>query len=139
MVAALLAGGLGLGVGWAVARTTYPAATVLLQDQSTVIGQRIAYPSGEPQVTGAIVSMAPGQATGWHRHDAPLFAYMLEGELTVDYGPHGSRRYVEGEALLEAVEVAHNGTNTGAATARVLVVFMGAAGLANTIEMPAPD
>ena len=29
------------------------------------------------------------QQTRWHAHEAPLFAWMLAGELTADYGPDG--------------------------------------------------
>ena len=130
---------LGLVLGTAVARATYPEATVLYEGHTTVLGQAIAYPSGTPEITGVIVTMAPGHSTGWHEHDAPLFAYMLEGELTVDYGPAGKRRYVAGEALLEAIDVAHDGTNTGSTTTRILAVFIGAEGVANTTSMDAPN
>ena len=78
--------------------------------------------------------MQPGEATGWHRHDAPLFAYMLAGELTVDYGGDGRRVYRAGDAFLEAFKSEHNGTNTGAEVAQVLAVFMGAEGVANTVS-----
>jgi quercetin dioxygenase-like cupin family protein len=130
---------LGLGLGIAAARTSYPESTVLFQGNTTVLGQKIAYPPGTPEVTGAIVTIEAGQSTGWHRHNAPLFAYMLDGELTVDYGPAGKRRYVAGDTLLEAIDVAHDGTNTGSAMARVLVVYIGAEGLANTTPMDPPN
>ncbi len=130
---------LGLALGAAVARTPYPEATVLYHGNTTVLGQEIAYPPGAPEITGSIVTMVPGQSTGWHEHDAPLFAYMLEGELTVDYGPAGKRRYVAGDALLEAIDVAHDGTNTGSTTTRILVVFIGADGVANTTSLDAPN
>ena len=35
-----------------------------------VLGQEIACPGGTPVVTAAIVTMVPGQETGWHEHDA---------------------------------------------------------------------
>jgi quercetin dioxygenase-like cupin family protein len=54
----------------------------------------------------------PGQATGWHRHDAPLFAYLLQGELTVDDGADGTSVYRTGDALVEAQGSAHNDVNT---------------------------
>ena len=41
----------------------------------------------------------------------------------------------KGDALLGAIGTAHNGRKTGATPARVLVVFMGGAGLANSTEM----
>ncbi len=90
LLAVGLAGAVGLGCGVALGRTGYPPLEVLLQGSETVLGQEIAYPAGKPVVTAAIVTMVPGQETGWHAHEAPLFAWMLEGELTVDYGPDGS-------------------------------------------------
>jgi quercetin dioxygenase-like cupin family protein len=134
---AAVAGAAGLAIGFAAARSTYPPVEVLLQTGQTVIGQEIAYPGGTPevtpQVTAAIVTMQPGETTGWHRHDAPLFAYMLAGELSVDYGPDGTRTYRAGDAFLEAFKSEHDGTNTGAEVARVLAVFMGAKGVKNTV------
>lgn len=133
LTAAAVAGALGLGGGVALGRAVYPPLDVLLATSETVIGQAFAYPAGVPKVTAAIVALAPGQATGWHRHDAPLFAYMLEGELTVDYGPEGVRVYGPGDAFLEAFRTRHDGVSTGAGDARLLAVFMGAEGVANTV------
>jgi quercetin dioxygenase-like cupin family protein len=114
------------------AKDTYPPLEVLLSSSETIIGQTIDYPEGPAKITAAIVTMLPGASTGAHVHNAPLFAYMLEGELTVDYGPDGKRTYREGDSLLEAFRTPHDGTNTGTGIARVLVVFAGADGVANT-------
>ena len=54
------------------------------------------------------------QQTGWHAQEAPFFAWMLAGELTVDYGLDGSRVYRAGAALIEAFRTRHNGRNSGA-------------------------
>lgn len=116
----------------AVAKDTYPPVEVLLSASETIIGQKLTYPEGQAQITAAIVNMSPGKSTGPHIHNVPLFGYMLEGELTVDYGPDGTRTYHKGDSLLEAVGSIHNGTNTGTGLARVLVVFAGAEGIKNT-------
>jgi quercetin dioxygenase-like cupin family protein len=58
----------------------------------------------------------------------PLFAYILDGELTVDYGAHGRRTYRAGEAFMEAMAVTHFGVNTGREPVRLLAVYMGAKG-----------
>ncbi len=116
----------------AIAQDSYPPLEVLLSASETVIGQPIAYPPGKAKITAAIVTMQPGQATGPHLHNVPLFGYMLEGALTVDYGPAGTKTYHKGDSLLEAVGSIHNGTNTGDGLGRVLVVFAGAEGVANT-------
>lgn len=115
------------------AETSYPPVDVLLQSETTIIGQQIVYPDGPAQITVAIVTIQPGQVTGWHRHEAPLTAHMLEGELTVDYGDDGTRVYREGDTLIEALGSLHNGENTGDGIARIFVVFSGAVGTANTV------
>jgi quercetin dioxygenase-like cupin family protein len=132
-LAAGLAGAVGLGGGFALGRTGYPPLQVLHTGGTTVLGREIAYPPGPPVVTAAIITMIPGQETGWHEHDAPLFAWMLDGELTVDYGSAGTRVYRAGDALLEAFRAPHNGRNGGTENARLLAVFMGAEGVSNTV------
>lgn len=108
----------------------YPAVTLLQTDRTTV-GEAFAYPAGHPQVTAAIVTLAPGETTVRHRHGVPFFVYVLEGEITVDYGEKGTRIYKTGDALMEAMAVEHAGTNTGAAPVRLLAVYMGADGARN--------
>jgi quercetin dioxygenase-like cupin family protein len=109
----------------------------LLSTTQTILGQAIVYPAEAPaKVDAAIVSMQPGEETGWHRHDVPMFGYVLEGEVTVDYGAKGKRVYRRGDALVEAIDVPHNGRNTGSGEARILSVFMGANGVADTEMLP---
>lgn len=111
----------------------------LLVMSETILGQPFSYPAGIPaKVTAAIVTMPPGGATGWHEHPVPVFGYVLEGEITVDYGPHGKRVYRKGDALMEAIDAAHDGHNTGQGVARILAVFMGAEGVSNTTKVAAP-
>ena len=109
----------------------------LLSTRQTVLGQPIVYPTEEPaKVAAAIVTMQPGEETGWHQHDVPMFGYVLEGEVTVDYGAKGTHVYRQGDALVEAIDVPHNGRNTGKGEARILSVFMGAEGVPNTEMLP---
>ncbi|HIG60670.1 MAG TPA: cupin domain-containing protein [Gammaproteobacteria bacterium] len=77
--------------------------------------------------------MLPGHSTGWHEHDAPLFAWVLEGEITVDYGPDGQRVYAKDDAFVEAFRSAHNGINSGDGIARILAVFSGSHDVKDTI------
>jgi quercetin dioxygenase-like cupin family protein len=102
-----------------------------------VLGNTLVYPEGPVNVTGAIVTIPPGGTTGLHRHEVPLFAYILEGELTVDYGDKGTRTYKVGDSVLEAIDVPHNGTNTGTVPMKLLAVYMGGGAKANTIPVPA--
>ena len=121
-----------------LARTTsqdYQRVAKLYSGATTVVGENVSYPvKGAPKISSVIVTMLPGEKTGWHTHGVPLFAYMLEGELQVDYGEKGVRTYRKGDAFLEAMAVPHNGVNKGPAPVRVLAVFMGAEGLKNVLH-----
>ncbi|OOY41556.1 hypothetical protein BOV91_10870, partial [Solemya velum gill symbiont] len=89
----------------------YPAIP-LLSTETTIVGESIAYPTtGQAKVTAAIVTLAPGEKTILHKHGVPLFAYILDGELSVDYGNDGIRIYKQGDAFMEAMSVSHFGEN----------------------------
>ena len=57
-----------------------------------------------------------------------MFGYILEGEITVDYGDRGKRTFHQGDALMEAMGAAHFGADAGPQPVRILIVFMGADG-----------
>jgi quercetin dioxygenase-like cupin family protein len=112
--------------------------TPLLGSGTDVLGVPLSYPDGSPKVTAAIVTIPPGGQTGWHRHEVPLFAHILEGELTVDYGEKGTKTYRAGDSVLEAMNWPHNGTNTGRVPMKLLAVYMGGGGKANAVGVPLP-
>ena len=111
----------------------------VLSTGKTVTDEPIVYPTGAPaKITAVEITLEPGQQTGWHQHPVPLFGYILEGELTVDYGPFGKRTYRQGEGLAEAMNEAHNGRNTGAGVLKILAVFIGAEGVPDTTRASPP-
>lgn len=105
--------------------------TPILSGNQTIIDQTIAYPAGTPKVTAAIVTIPVGGHTGWHEHAVPLFAYILEGNLSVDYGTKGVKTLEPGTGMLEAMDWPHNATNVGDVPVRILAVYMGAEDEAN--------
>jgi quercetin dioxygenase-like cupin family protein len=106
-----------------------PPSIPLLSTGTTVMGETLRYPTNGPaHVTAAVVTLAPGARTVLHKHGVPLFAYVLEGEITVDYGDRGKRTYRQGDALMEAMNAAHFGADAGAQPVRILTVYMGADG-----------
>jgi quercetin dioxygenase-like cupin family protein len=122
----------------AVAEPASGTRTVL-STGTTVTNEPIRYPTGVPARINAVeITLAPGQQTGWHTHPVPLFGYILEGELTVDYGALGKRIFRQGEALVEAMNEAHNGRNTGEGPLKILAVFVGAEGVPDTSLAPSP-
>ena len=89
-----------------------------------------------------------GQGDGGDHHHAARRGDRLAPARRADVRLHprgrGHRRLrrararasiAQGEALMEAIDVAHNGRNTGAGPARILAVFMGADGVPDTVML----
>src|SRR5437868_9472877 len=74
-----------------------PTVTPVIDSSQTIIGQPLAYPAGTAEITASLITVPPGGQTGWHLHEVPLFGYILEGTLTVDYGDKGTHTYNAGE------------------------------------------
>jgi len=108
--------------------STERVVTLLDAVDQTILGQQFVYPTGGPaQVSASIVTLQPGEETGWHHHNTPLVGYILEGTLTVDYGEDGTRTYETGDAI------AHNGSTEGDSRVQVLAVNIGSEGIDNTV------
>jgi quercetin dioxygenase-like cupin family protein len=148
LVACVLLLGLSGSLNPAVAETAQPApppahvysgVRTVLSTGTTVTGEPIRYPTGAPaQLTAFEITLQPGQQTGWHTHPVPLFGYILEGELTVDYGAKGLRTYRKGDGLAEAMNEAHNGRNLGQSPVTILAVFAGMEGLPASVSASPP-
>jgi quercetin dioxygenase-like cupin family protein len=114
--------------------------TPLLEGNQTTVGQPIlAYPDGTPHLTAAIVTIPPGGDTGWHIHEVPLFIYILDGEVTVDYGQGVVKVYKPGDSFMEAMNRPHDGINKSDAPVRILAFYVGAEGVPDAEEAPAPQ
>jgi len=112
-----------VGVYFAMATDDVSSQTIL-DTNSTVIGQDIQYPSGSPQIISKIVTIPVGAETGDHIHEYPMFAYIMDGEVSVDYGEQGVKTYLKGESIVEAINYTHNGKNNGDKPTEILVVLM---------------
>ncbi len=97
---------------------------LLALTNKTANGDPIVYPKTEnPEVRILKVTIPPGHSTGWHTHPMPAYGYLLAGELTVEL-PDGSKNTIKtGQAVVEVVNVLHEGTNTGSEPAVVLMVI----------------
>jgi quercetin dioxygenase-like cupin family protein len=92
-------------------------------------GQPLEYlRTNRPEVTAAVVEIAPGAQTGWHLHRIPVYAYVLEGTLKVLMGDGASIIFEKGQAILEVQNTPHNGINIGKDTVRLIVFYTGAVG-----------
>jgi quercetin dioxygenase-like cupin family protein len=122
------------------AQTQPPVSSTVLLDKvgTTILGEGFQYPvTSDPEITSSVVRLEPGAETGWHLHEAPMYAYILEGTLEVTYEVDGSmvtKVYNEGEAIMEGLDTRHNGKNTADGPVSVLVVNMGSPELENTVK-----
>jgi quercetin dioxygenase-like cupin family protein len=147
-LAGFLALGLLLASNAAVAETvpsapppadTHAETRTVVSTGTTVTDEPIRYPAGaSAQITAVEITLQPGQQTGWHTHPVPLFGYILEGELTVDYGAKGERTYRKGDGFVEAMNQAHDGRNTGRDPVKILAVFIGTEGVAGSVPVSPP-
>jgi mannose-6-phosphate isomerase-like protein (cupin superfamily) len=82
---------------------------------------------------------AKGHSPPLHVHSREdEWFYILEGELTVDYGPKGQRTYRKGDGLMEAMNEAHNGRNSGPGPLKILAVVIGAEGVQGSVPESPP-
>ena len=88
----------------------------------------------KPEVTALLVHIPPGGATGWHKHPVPVYAYMLEGVLTVELKDGRTFVFKKGDAILEVINTLHNGYNAGSVPATLVVFYTGAVGVPNVIR-----
>ena len=109
--------------------------TPLLRATTTLAGQAIAYPQiTNAEVTALLVEIPAGAETGWHKHPFPCYAYLLSGELFVDVQGGATNHFTAGQALVESVNVLHNGRNPGPEPVRLVMFVMGEKGEPFTVR-----
>jgi len=104
----------------------------LLRTTTSWDGAPLRYPQGQAEITGLVVTIAPGGETGWHRHPVPSFGMLLSGELEITLRSGQVKRVRAGEALAEVVDTWHNGRAVGPEPARLVVFYAGAVGVGLT-------
>jgi len=125
--AALLASGPGLAqVGY--------RATPVLQTTTSTMGQPLVFPSLRPQVTVALIELAPGGEAGRHIHPVPFVIHVLEGTVTLVTEGHPTRTFNAGQAFAAPVNHWHDVLNRSAAPVRLLAVVIGQEGTPGTIR-----
>jgi quercetin dioxygenase-like cupin family protein len=113
-------------------------ATTVLRTTTDVSGAPLAYPTGGPaEVSGLVVELPPGAETGWHKHTAPCFAYILSGTIAVEQQGGPTRTFRAGDAFAELVEQLHNGRNAGTEPVRLVFFAAGVQGQPFTVKSAA--
>lgn len=115
-----------------VANAQYNKEVVLetiLKTDTTSIGQKINYPSFvNDEVSIVKVTIPPGKSTGWHKHNFPVFAYVIQGTLTVEIENHKPLNFNANSSFSEVINIIHNGINKGEEDLVLIAFFMGEKG-----------
>lgn len=111
----------------------------LLKTSKDEAGRPVRYPgSSSPELAAYLVEIPPGQSTGWHIHQNPSLAHILQGVIDVDYEDGSHRQYKAGDTLAEVVEFKHNGINNGKETVKILLFVAGEKGAPVSKPIPTP-
>jgi len=120
---------------WAGEYNAGVQSKIILQTETMSNGEPIDYlDTDRPQVTVMAVDIAPGAITGWHSHPMPVYAYVMAGQLTVEIEGGKAAEFKEGDAIIEVVNLKHNGTNHGKVPVKLLVFYLGAKDIPNVIK-----
>ena len=101
----------------------------VLKTDTTSIGQKIVYPNfANDEVSIVKVTVPPGKSTGWHKHVFPVFAYVLQGTLTVEVENRKAMQFPANSSFSEVLNTLHNGVNNGKEDVVLIAFFMGEKG-----------
>lgn len=101
----------------------------ILQTDTTSMGQKLIYPHFQNnEVTILKITIPPGKSTGWHNHTFPVFAYVLKGNLTVEFENNTTRNFSENASFSEAIDIIHKGKNEGNENLILIAFYLGEKG-----------
>ena len=101
----------------------------VLKTDTTNSGQKIYFPQSENNEVSILrITIPPGKSTGWHTHEFPVFAYVEEGELTVELENNKSLTFQKNSSFSEVINTLHNGINKGTENIILIAFFMGEKG-----------
>ncbi|HNZ09875.1 MAG: Cupin domain protein [Deltaproteobacteria bacterium ADurb.Bin151] len=113
---------------------------VILHTDKMSNGEPIDYlDKDHPRVTVMTVEIEPGKETGWHSHPMEVYAYVLSGRLTVEIEGGKTTEFKKGDAIIEVVNVRHNGINKGKIPVKLIVFYLGGEGLPTVIKSDKPQ
>jgi quercetin dioxygenase-like cupin family protein len=118
-----------------VAPSNTVSSQLLFKTTTTWDGKPITYPTHAPaQVTALMIEIPVKGETGWHHHPVPSYAMILEGTLDVQLKDGSVNHLKAGDPLVEVVDTAHNGRNTGDVPVKIMVFYTGTVNSILTIK-----
>ncbi len=131
------------GLAWLGSSAQYPNHIIiekLLKTDTTSAGQKITYPKFEnAEITALKIMLKPGSSTGWHKHDIPLFAYIVQGTLTVETDDGKQLQFEAGSAMSEVIGMYHQGINRGKEELILIAFYLGGKGIPLLIAKEIPE
>jgi quercetin dioxygenase-like cupin family protein len=110
----------------------------ILKTDTTLIGQGFNYPDlQKDEITILKITIKPGKSTGWHKHEFPVFAYILKGDLTVEFENNKALKFSKNSSFSEVINKFHNGINKGKKKVVMLAFYMGEKGKALSVHKEA--
>ena len=82
----------------------------------------------DAEVTISKITIPSGSATGWHKHKIPVFAYVLQGNLTVEFDNNKTKQFPKNTSISEVFDTFHNGINKGTEDVVLIAFYMGEKG-----------
>jgi len=93
--------------------------------KTTILGQDYQLPIGNQLLITETIVIEPGQTTDIHSHKVPLYAFILSGELEVDYGSKGKKSFKAGSGFIEALNWCHAGESVGNTPVNIIGMYIG--------------
>ena len=91
---------------------------------TNVLGEPITFGTGTPAVSSWVLTIEPEGHTNLHQHPAPLFVYVMEGELEFRVADGETHRIEQGQAFIEPQDTTVQAFNVADGPTKVLVVAM---------------
>ncbi|MCK9641608.1 MAG: cupin domain-containing protein [Prolixibacteraceae bacterium] len=111
----------------------------ILKTDTTSLGQKINYPNTtNSEVTMLKITIPPGKTTGWHKHDNPVFAYVLKGTLSVELEDNKVLKFAENSSFSEVIHTAHRGINKEGSDLVLIAIYLGEKGKPLSLKKETP-
>lgn len=120
--------------GTAYAGGNKVVVTPVTKTTTTITGQPILLPDGNPEVTVSIYEIPPGANLPQHRHPSARYGYMLSGHLRITNADTGEvSDFKEGDFIVESRGQWHSAVNPDDEPIKLLVIDQAPVG-AKTVE-----